>query len=89
MAIWEEGGDGSAPFDDDDLGGVRELFVEVGSHDAGVGKAIKIIMSEGVAISAGVRFGDGEAGASDVLRDAEAGGEATSESSLAGADIAD
>ena len=42
----EEVGDGFAPFDDDDVGGVFEILAEVVGHEAGVGETIKVVVDE-------------------------------------------
>lgn len=42
----KEVGNGFSPFDDDDVGGVGEVFGEVVSHEAGVGKTIKVVVDE-------------------------------------------
>ena len=42
----QEVGNRFSPFDDDNVGGVDEVFGEVVSHETGVGKTIKIIMDE-------------------------------------------
>lgn len=43
---WKEVRDGFTPFDDDDVGGVLQVFGEVFGHETGVGKAIKVVVNE-------------------------------------------
>ena len=49
MVFGKNVGDGFAPFDDYDIVGIREVFGEVGRHEAGVVKTVKVIMNEATA----------------------------------------
>ena len=89
MILGEEIGDRFAPFDNDDVLGVAKVFLEVVSHKAGVGEAIKVVMDKVAALGEGVGFGNGETGASDRGFDAKAKAKAASKSSFASADITD
>ena len=86
--VGEDVFDGFAPFDYDVVV-VFDVLGEVAEHKAGVGEAIKIVVSKSVAVGSGVRFGNSKTRAGDFVGDAEAGGEAASEGSLAGANVAD
>ena len=45
--VWgEEVGDGCAPFDDDDVIGICEVFGEIFGHESGILETIEIIMDE-------------------------------------------
>ena len=47
---------GAAPFDDDDVAGVGEIFGEVVGHEARIGEAIKIVVNQAAAIGESVGF---------------------------------
>ena len=70
--FWEEVGNGIGPFDDDEIVGVADGFGEVICHEARVGEAVEVVVDEGFATWEGVGFADGETGAGDGLRHAEA-----------------
>lgn len=71
MISGEEVGNGFAPFDDDDVIGVLEVFLEVFGHETWVREAVEIIMNKTtVATRQSVGFGNSETGASDRLFDA-------------------
>ena len=38
--------DAFAPFDNDDIGWILEIFLEVVLHEAGIGKAVEVIVDE-------------------------------------------
>lgn len=81
--------DRGAPFDDDEVLRILEIFGEIVSHQTGVGETIKIVMNELAVAGQGVGFGDGETGAGDGFGGAQRLGETTGEGGFAGADVAD
>ena len=103
MATREEVFNGVGPFEDDDGVWVGEGFGEVLAHEAGVFKAVEVVVNKlkigyrgGASVACAfllrapfVAIGDGERGGGDGLGDAEAAGEGTGEGGLAGADVAD
>ena len=90
MIFREDVCDRFAPFDNNYILGGFEIFAEIVEHEAGVGETVEIIVNKAAsAIWQGIRFGNSETGAGDLLFNTKAFSEATSESGLAGADITD
>lgn len=62
---------GFAPFNNDDIIGVGEVFGKVIGHEAWVGETVKIVVNKTATLREGVRFGNGKTGAGDGFGNAE------------------
>lgn len=88
MVFWQNFFYRIGPFDEDDVLLVFEVFGEVFFHDAGVGKAVKIIMNEKAAIFNSVGFRNSEARASYGVVNTETFRETADKGRFPGANVA-
>ena len=82
-------GDGFAPFDNNNIIGVVEIFLEIFNHNAGIRKTVKIVVYEIFIIRQSIGFRNSKTRASDWCFDAETFSEAPNECGFASTNITD